>query len=114
MDIREKGMTKYQRIYGVVEQIPPGQVATYGQVAALAGLPGQARQVGYALHALESDDLPWHRVLNAAGKISLADHQGGATIQQKLLENEGVEFIAPGRLSLARYRWNPVDSGPNE
>ena len=107
-------MTKYEQIYAVVRQIPEGQVATYGQIATLAGFPGQARQVGYALHALKDDDVPWHRVLNAAGRISLVDHQGGATIQQKLLEAEGVVFTAPGRLSLARYQWNLIDSGSNE
>ena len=59
----------YSRIYGVVREIPEGRVATYGQVAALAGPPGHARQVGYALHAINDDGVPWHRVINAKGEI---------------------------------------------
>ena len=61
----------YARIYAVIRRIPFGKVATYGQVAELAGLPGHARQVGYALHALPSATaVPWHRVINAAGTVS--------------------------------------------
>ena len=98
-------------VWEIVRQIPAGKVTTYGQIAALAGYPGQARQVGYALHALRDDDVPWFRVVNAAGKISLDDGHGGASLQRVLLEQEGVEFSPEGRLSLARYQWNPVDSG---
>jgi methylated-DNA-protein-cysteine methyltransferase-like protein len=82
-------------------------VATYGQVAALAGLPGQARQVGYAMAALEVDSgVPWHRVINARGAISLplADHS--ALIQRARLEAEGVVF-EDERVSLHRWQWRP-------
>ena len=99
---------RYRRIYAVVSRIPKGRVATYGQVAMLAGLPRQARFVGQALHALAADsDVPWHRVVNAAGKISLrADALGHDELQGHLLEREGVRFVG-GKIPLAGYRWQP-------
>ena len=89
-------------------RIPKGRVATYGQVAALAKLPRQARFVGYALHALPADsDVPWHRVVNAAGKISLrGDALGHEELQAQLLKREGVRF-AGDTIPLAEYRWQP-------
>jgi len=97
----------YKRIYAVVRRIPRGRVATYGQVAALALLPGHARQVGYALHALpESQAVPWHRVINAQGRCSVRSEPGFEQIQQQLLEAEGVEF-RNGRASLEKFRWEP-------
>lgn len=98
----------YQRIYAVVSRIPRGRVATYGQVARLAGLPGHARQVGYALHALEPEErVPWHRVINARGEISLRAAPGWEGVQRRSLEREGVRFDAGGRVSLERYGWRP-------
>jgi methylated-DNA-protein-cysteine methyltransferase-like protein len=98
----------YAAIYHIVRQIPRGRVATYGQVAQLAGLPGHARQVGYALHALPSGTtVPWHRVVNAAGGISLRAASGAELSQRMLLEREGIRFNGRGRLSLARVRWQP-------
>lgn len=98
----------YTRIYDVVRRIPRGRVATYGQVAALAGLRGHARQVGYALHALrEGTRLPWHRVLNAKGAVSLRPETGGDHLQRLILESEGVVFGAEGTVSLSRFRWRP-------
>jgi methylated-DNA-protein-cysteine methyltransferase-like protein len=102
--------TAYPRIYAVVAAIPRGKVATYGQVAELAGLPGRARQVGYAMHALDADTpIPWHRVVNARGEISprTAGPEAG-TLQRQLLETEGVRFGVGGRIQLDRYRWNPA------
>ncbi len=99
--------TNYQRIYAVVRRIPKGKVATYGQVAELAGLGGHARQVGYALHATPEDvEIPWHRVVNAKGEISLGVHRG-KNEQQRLLEAEGVTFSEQGRISLRTHRWQP-------
>lgn len=100
-------MDGYRRIYTVVRRIPRGRVATYGQIAGLAGLPGHARQVGYALHALPSHSrVPWHRVINARGEVSpRAD--GERLTQQMLLEDEGVEFDVRGRLKLDRFQWKP-------
>lgn len=98
----------YQRIYAVVRRIPAGRVATYGQVASLAGLAGHARQVGYALHALpEGTTVPWHRVVNASGSISARALPGAELVQQQLLAREGVRLDARGRVALTRVRWVP-------
>ncbi len=98
----------YRRIYAVVRRIPRGRVATYGQIATLAGLPGHARQVGYALHALpEADDVPWHRVINAQGRVSPRSAPGWDDVQRQFLEAEGVSFDGSGRMLLARYQWQP-------
>lgn len=97
----------YQRMYAVVRRIPRGRVATYGQVAELAGLGRAARQVGYALHALAgSTAIPWHRVINAAGRISLPPGVGGLDQRFRLLA-DGVAVDERGRISLVRYQWRP-------
>jgi methylated-DNA-protein-cysteine methyltransferase-like protein len=91
-----------------VRRIPHGRVATYGQVAALAGLAGRARQVGYALHALpDGSPVPWHRVINARGEISLRSEPGWEGYQRFLLEEEGVDFDLAGRVDLDRFLWQP-------
>jgi methylated-DNA-protein-cysteine methyltransferase related protein len=98
----------HQLIYSVVRRIPRGRVATYGQVASLAGLAGHARQVGYALNALpDGTVVPWHRVVNAAGRISPRATPGGELVQQLLLEKEGVRLDARGRIPLEHVRWQP-------
>lgn len=105
---RNRTSDRYARIYRVVRRVPRGQVATYGQVADLADLPGCARQVGYALHALgDEGDVPWQRVVNARGEISPRARPGIEPIQQQLLEAEGIEFDARGRLDLSRVQWVP-------
>lgn len=98
----------HEAVYDVVRQIPRGMVATYGQVAALAGSPGAARQVGYALAALPTlTTVPWHRVLNARGTIS--PRPGGSIVTQRLrLEREGVTFGQDGRVNLANVGWTPA------
>ena len=96
----------HQRIHQTVSRIPRGRVATYGQIARLAGLPGQARLVGYAMHALPTgSDIPWQRVVNAKGEISIPGDNG--TWQRRLLEREGVRFDAKGRIALTTYQWRP-------
>jgi methylated-DNA-protein-cysteine methyltransferase related protein len=98
----------YQQIYEVVRRIPAGRVATYGQVATLAGLPGHARQVGYALHALPQDStIPWHRVVNATGRISPRAVPGAELVQRNRLVHEGVRLNARGQVPLAQVRWTP-------
>jgi len=100
---------RYEWIYAVVRRIPYGRVATYGQIAALAGFPGQARQVGYALHSLpEGSEVPWQRVINARGEVSLRSEAGWEHYQRHLLAEEGVVFNDSGRVDLDRYRWEPV------
>lgn len=99
-------MSLHERIHKVVSRIPRGRVATYGQVARLAGLPGQARLVGYALHALPAGtSLPWQRVVNAQGTVSTRGEH--AARQRRLLEREGIRFDERGRLSLASFQWRP-------
>jgi methylated-DNA-protein-cysteine methyltransferase-like protein len=108
--------SKFCDIYAVVACIPSGRVATYGQVALLAGLPGRARMVGQALSALTEQGIPWHRVINARGEISSrADGDPGADLQRLRLESEGVLFDRHGRISLQHYQWRPVvlDAAPD-
>ena len=96
----------YRRIYRVVRQIPKGRVATYGLVSRLAGRPGAARMVGWALSALsDDDDVPWWRVVNAAGRISLSAQNHAAVVQRALLLREGVRFGPGGALNLGKYGW---------
>jgi methylated-DNA-protein-cysteine methyltransferase-like protein len=95
-------------IYRAVSRIPEGRVATYGQIARLAGAPGRARQVGYALAALrDPGPVPWHRVVNARGEVSRRADPGYEDYQRILLEGEGIEFDAQGRIALARFQWRP-------
>ena len=104
------GRTFYDQVYRVVQQIPPGKVATYGQIAALLGNPRAARAVGWALHGLrdgEADRVPWHRVINAQGRISTSCRQHPAHEQRRRLEQEGVVFDEGERVSLDQYRWDP-------
>jgi len=102
-----RAATAYDRIYAVVRRVPPGKVTTYGAVARLAGLPGRARQVGYALAALrDGTSVPWHRVVNTLGKLSLVRAGSPSGVTQRLrLAGEGVRVDAGDRVSLARYGW---------
>jgi len=100
-------MKRYELIWSVVRRIPKGRVATYGQVAELAGLEGHARQVGYALHNLpERNDVPWHRVINARGEISPRSAGDSHELQRMLLESEGVMIDLRGRVNLKQFRWS--------
>ncbi len=102
----QPGSSVYARIYAIVRRIPRGRVATYGQVAELAGLPGGARQVGYALHALgPASTLPWQRVVTARGSVSPRSLPGWERVQRRVLEDEGVVFGLNGRVDLERHRW---------
>jgi methylated-DNA-protein-cysteine methyltransferase related protein len=98
----------YDMIHRTVSRIPRGRVATYGQIAELAGIGGQPRRVGYALSALPDDtSVPWQRVVNAKGEISLRSHSGADNLQRKLLRAEGVVFDRRGRISMDRFQWRP-------
>ena len=98
-------------IFEVAQQIPQGKVATYGQVAMLAGLPGHARLAGYAMFNLPeelADKVPWQRVINAQGRISYSNSRyGNDHLQRELLEKEGVVFDKTGRIDLKIYQWKP-------
>ncbi|MGY0616327.1 DNA base-flipping protein [Vibrio sp. FJH11] len=94
------------QIFAVIHQIPPGRVSTYGAIAKMAGYPGYARQVGKALGNLpEGSKLPWFRVINSQGKISLQGRD--LDRQKKQLEAEGIEVSEIGKVSLRKYKWQP-------
>ncbi len=97
----------YERIYAAVRRIPEGRVATYGQIAAMVGIPRGARQVGYAMAALgrgrPRPEIPWHRVVNAKGESSI----GGEQVSR--LEAEGVVFGTNARIDLARFGWDGIE-----
>ena len=97
-------MNTFEKIYEVVKSIPRGMVATYGQVAAIAGNPRWARVVGYALHNNpDPSTIPCHRVVNREGKVAEVFAFGGGEVQRRLLEAEGVVFEANGRIDLMKY-----------
>ncbi len=98
-------MNTFEKIYEVVKGIPKGKVATYGQVALLAGNPRWSRVVGYALHNNpEPQVIPCHRVVNREGRLAPAFAFGGEKIQRQLLESEGIVFEPNGRVNLEKYR----------
>lgn len=100
--------TLHARIHAVVRRIPRGRVASYGQVAQLAGIGPHPRVVGYALAALDArSDVPWQRVVNAQGRVSPRAEPGADALQRALLEREGIVFDARGRIDLARHGWRP-------
>ncbi len=97
-------MTTFEKIYEVVKQIPRGSVATYGQVAFLAGNPRWARVVGYALHVNpDPDNIPCYRVVNREGRVSYAFAFGGGETQRELLEKDGIVFEDDGHIDLKKY-----------
>lgn len=105
-----------ERVYAIVERVPPGQVTTYGDVAAALGHPRSARRVGWALSRLSPervDEVPWHRVINAKGTLSLRDDPVRGEVQRQRLEREGVLFDAAGRVDLPRLRCLPEDLAPD-
>lgn len=104
-------MSSYTRIYEWVRRVPEGKVATYGQIAVLAG-KCSARQVGYAMAALSGDsDIPWHRIINSQGRISLRTGSEGHHLQRILLEAEGIVFSEDDKIDLAQFRWNVCADG---
>jgi methylated-DNA-protein-cysteine methyltransferase-like protein len=91
--------SRWKKFYDTVRKVPRGRVASYGQIAELAGLEGHARQVGYALHALPAKSgVPWHRIVNARGEISPRSAGDSHELQRMLLEAEGVKFDDKGRV----------------
>ena len=99
-------LRKHDAIIAAVQSIPAGFVATYGQIAELAGLPGRARLVGKALSMLPPESaVPWHRIVNAQGEISQRGDGESAAEQRLLLQEEGIQINDRGRLRLADYQW---------
>ena len=104
--------TLFDKVYWIVQRIPPGKVATYGQIARLLGIPRSARTVGWALHSLPDDvEVPWQRVINARGSVSTGWEGDESTGQRALLEAEGIVFNRQGRVDLKVYGWAGLDVG---
>lgn len=104
---KDRNLNVFEKIYHVVKQIPKGYVATYGQVAAMAGNRRWARVVGYALHvAPSSGDIPCYRVVNKDGRVSEAFLFGGENRQVELLKAEGVEFVDENHVDMEKYQWD--------
>ncbi|HJP05893.1 MAG TPA: MGMT family protein [Arenicellales bacterium] len=99
----------YRAIYRLVQAVPAGQVATYGQIGQLAGCG--ARQVGYAMAAVKSPDIPWHRVINSRGAVSVRADGAVDAGQRCRLEEEGVIFDLRGRADLSVFQWHGPDGG---
>lgn len=102
----------YEQVYAVVRKIPRGQVTSYGRIANMLGAPNAARAVGYALRALKDKkddadyaDIPWQRVVNSQGRISIVNREYGADLQAELLRSEGVEVSEDLRLDIEKYLW---------
>ncbi len=104
----ERNQSPFPRIYEVVRQVPPGQVASYGQIAEIVGPGCDARMVGYAMAGTpEESDIPWQRIVNREGRISLPGR--GGEIQRLRLEAEGVIFDARNRIDMTRFGWPGPD-----
>jgi len=100
------------QVYAVVQRIPPGRVATYGQIARIQGRPRGAREVGWALRDLPAGrDVPWQRVINAQGRVSFPPGSQGAAEQQEMLEAEGIVFRPDGSIELEVNGWEGLDLG---
>ena len=100
----------YERIYGLAACIPPGRVATYGQLAFLAGIPRGGRMAGQAMaHVKEGRNIPCHRVVNSQGRCA-----PGYFEQRALLKEEGVSFLKDGRVDMKRHLWNPGENAPDK
>jgi len=97
----------FAAIWALVRRIPAGRVMTYGQIATLLGSPRGARAVGYAMFFSDAADVPWHRVINARGEISLGGHVDRPAVQREMLAAEGVDFDANGKVDLGKYLWRP-------
>ena len=96
-----------EKVYEIVRQIPAGRVMTYGQIAEILGEGYTARTIGYVMHAANSELVPWQRVINSQGACSTGKILLPYNIQQKILEEEGIEFSDKGRCKLEKYRWYP-------
>lgn len=104
---KQKTSSFHDRVKKLIQKIPRGKVATYGQIAALAGNPRGARQVAWVLHSSsDSAKLPWQRVINSQGTISLPRMEG-YEVQRALLEKEGVRFGLRDEIDLTRFQWRP-------
>lgn len=108
MNEKQVNEQKYrQRVYEIVNQIPVGRVMTYGQIAEILGAGYTPRTVGFVMHAADTENVPWQRVINSQGSCSTGKMMMPVNLQQKMLEDEGVVFDERGRCDLNTYRWFP-------
>ncbi|MBA3600890.1 MAG: MGMT family protein [Acidobacteria bacterium] len=108
MDNEPVNDRKYrQRVYAIVSEIPVGRVMTYGQIAEMLGEGYTPRTVGFVMHASDTKEIPWQRVINSQGACSTGRMTVPINLQQKMLEDEGVKFNEKGRCDLNLYRWSP-------
>ncbi len=108
MDNEPVNDSKYQaRVYKIVREIPSGKIMTYGQIAEMLGAGYTPRTVGYVMHAADTENVPWQRVINSQGACSTGKMTLPINLQQKILEDEGIVFNEKGRCDLGKYRWFP-------
>jgi methylated-DNA-protein-cysteine methyltransferase-like protein len=112
MNVDDK--TYREKVYKIVREIPSGRVMTYGQIAEILGEGYTARTVGYVMHAAETENVPWQRVINSQGGCSTGKILLPYNVQQKILEDEGVTFNDKGKCDLEKYRWFPEGFEPEE
>ena len=103
-----------ERVYEIVKEIPVGRVMTYGQIAAILGEGYTPRTIGYVMHAADTQNVPWQRVINAQGACSTGRMTVPVNLQQQILEDEGVIFNEKGRCDLKIYQWSPDNFEENE
>lgn len=103
-----------QRVYEIVNQIPVGRVMTYGQIAEMLGTGYTPRTVGFVMHAADTENVPWQRVINSQGSCSTGKMTMPVNLQQKMLEDEGIVFNEKGRCDLSIYRWFPEGFEQND
>jgi methylated-DNA-protein-cysteine methyltransferase related protein len=103
-----------EKVYKIVREIPVGRVMTYGQLAQILGEGYTARTIGYVMHGANTEEIPWHRVINSQGSCSTGKIFLPYNVQQKMLEGEGVIFNEKGKCDLEKYRWFPEGFVPEE
>jgi methylated-DNA-protein-cysteine methyltransferase related protein len=103
-----------EKVYKIVREIPSGKVMTYGQIAAILGEGYTARTIGYVMHAAETENVPWQRVINSQGSCSTSKLFLPYNVQQRMLEDEGVFFDEKGKCDLEKHRWFPEGYEPEE
>lgn len=110
MDNQQVSEQSYrERVYEIVRQIPVGRVMTYGQIAEILGEGYTPRTIGYVMHAADTENVPWQRVINSQGACSTGKLTLPVNLQQKILQDEGIQFNEKGRCDLKIYLWSPDD-----